>query len=182
MSSRTACGRIVSWSECSWQCSASSWPRAAASRAIAWLRMSCSPTRKKVAWAPAASSASRIAGVPSGSGPSSKVSAAPAGTRSRPGSRRQRSTSATSSPNDGTSALRALLARLQQALAQLLLLLRRGVEPREVRQLVERAQAEQLLEQRRRAVEHGAELRAPGLLDQPALEQRRDGRLGRHAA
>ena len=39
-------------------------------------------------------------------------------------------------------------------------------------QLVERAQAEELEEQRRRAVEHRAELRAPGLLDQAALEQR----------
>ena len=67
----------------------------------------------------------------------------------------------------------ARLAGPQQALAQLGLLLGRRIPARDVRQLVERAQAEQLQEQRRRAVEDGAELRVARLLDQPALEQRR---------
>ena len=44
------------------------------------------------------------------------------------------------------------------------------------------AQAEQLQEQRRRAVEHGAERRAPRLLDQAALGQRRGGGLRGDAA
>ena len=43
-------------------------------------------------------------------------------------------------------------------------------------------QPEQLQEQRRRAVEHGAELRAAGLLDQPAVGQRGGRRLGGDAA
>src|SRR4051794_5636443 len=178
-----------SWRTCSWPCKASSWPRASASRAIAWCWTSCSPTTKNVACTPAASSASSTAGVPSGSGPSSKVSAAPAATRSSPGSRRQRSAVSSIWPWPGTtareparSALRALLAGLQQPLAQLLLLLGSGIEARQLGQLVEPAQAEELLEQRGGAVEHRAELRAPGLLDDPALEQRRHRRLRGHAA
>ena len=43
-------------------------------------------------------------------------------------------------------------------------------------------QPEQLQEQRRRAVEDGAELGAAALLDQPAVEQRRDRRVGVDAA
>src|SRR4051812_1766016 len=174
-SSRAACGRSVSCRTCSKPWSASSWPRAAASRATAWLRINCSPTTKKVARTPADSSASSTARVPSGSGPSSNVNTAPDGTRSSPGMRSQSSASS----SGRTSALGALLARLQQPLAQLLLLLGRGIELRQVRQLVERAEAEQLLEQRGCAVEDGPELRAAGFLDQAALEQRRDRRLRR---
>src|ERR1700704_4495497 len=81
----------------------------------------------------------------------------------------------------GLGGLRALLARAQQALAQLALLLRGRVEGRRVGESVEAGEAEQALEQLRAAVEHGAEARAPRLLDQPALEQRADRRLGRHA-
>src|SRR3954470_2451381 len=76
------------------------------------------------------------------------------------------------------SALGALLARAEQALAQLRLLLGRGVERRELGQGVEPGEAEQLLEQRRRPVQHGAELRAARFLDEPTLEQGRDGGLG----
>src|SRR4051794_11703401 len=56
--------------------------------------------------------------------------------------------------------------RLQQTVAQGRLLLRRGVPLGDVREVVRAAEPEQLQEQRRRAVQHGAELRAPGLLDQ----------------
>src|SRR4051795_7059957 len=59
----------------------------------------------------------------------------------------------------------ALLAGAQQALAQVGLLLGRRVPLRRVRQVLERAQAEELQEQRGRAVEHRAELRAARLLD-----------------
>src|SRR4051795_6601735 len=145
--------------------------------------MSCSPTTKKVARTPAASRASSTAGVESGSGPSSNVRATPFGTRSSAGNFRQSSTVSSISANEGTgSALSALLAGLEQALAQLRLLLRRGVEAGEVGQRVEPFEAEQLLEQRGGAVQHGAELRAARLLDQAALEQRRNGRLGGDAA
>src|SRR3954469_3911187 len=82
----------------------------------------------------------------------------------------------------GASALGALLAGLEEALAELLFVLRRRIELREPRQLVEPAQAEELLEQRGGAVEHGAELRPAGFLDDPAFEQRRDRRVGSHAA
>src|SRR3954454_14724131 len=61
---------------------------------------------------------------------------------------------------------RALLAGLEQAVAQLGLLLRRRVPLPGVRQVLERLEPEQLQEERRRAVEHRAELRAPRLLDQ----------------
>ena len=68
----------------------------------------------------------------------------------------------------------ARLAGLEQPLAQVGLLLGRRV-PRARRRAASSSdgQAEELEEQRRRAVEDRAELRAPGLLDQPALEQRR---------
>ena len=52
----------------------------------------------------------------------------------------------------------------------------------ELGQLLERAQAEQLQEQRGGAVEHGAERRAAGLLDQAALGERARGGLRRDAA
>ena len=68
---------------------------------------------------------------------------------------------------------RAHVAGLEQALAQLVLLAGRGVPARGVGQVADRGEAEELQEQRRRAVEDGAELRAAGFLDQPALEQRR---------
>ena len=68
---------------------------------------------------------------------------------------------------------RALVARAQQAVAQRGLVLRARVPLLELGQLLDRAQAEQLEEQRGRAVEHGAERRAAGLLDQAALDQRR---------
>ena len=74
------------------------------------------------------------------------------------------------------------LAGAQQAVAQRGLVLRARVPLRRVGQLVDRLQPEQLEEQRRRAVQHGAELRAAGLLDQAALDQRRRGRLRRDAA
>ena len=77
---------------------------------------------------------------------------------------------------------RARFARAQQPLAQLGGLLRRGVEARDVGQLLERAQAEELQEGARGAVERGAELRAAGLLDQVALLQARDGVVGVDAA
>src|SRR4051812_30580227 len=145
--------------------------------------MSCSPTTKNVAFTPTSSRASSTSGVESGSGPSSNVSATPLGTRSRAGNFRQRSAVSTISRYGGTgSALGALLAGLEQALAQLRLLLRRGVEAGEVGQRVEPFEAEQLLEERGGAVQHGAELRAPRLLDQAALEQRRHRRLGGDAA
>src|SRR4051812_14611362 len=153
---------MFSWCVCSKPCRPSSWPRASASRATAWWRISCSPTTKNVARTPAASSASSTKGVPSGSGPSSKVRQAPRDTCSRPGMYRHRSAVSSISPYDGMgdSALGALLARAEQALAQLRLLLRRGVEGRELGQIVEPGEAEQLLEERRRPVEHRAELRA----------------------
>ena len=66
-----------------------------------------------------------------------------------------------------------LLARAQQAVAQLALFLGRRVPLVRGRAGRPALEAEQLQEQGGRAVEHGAELRAPGLLDQPALEERR---------
>src|SRR4051794_17778157 len=77
---------------------------------------------------------------------------------------------------------RAGLAGSQQALAQLGLLLGRGVPLRHGGQVVHSAQPEELQKARRRAIEHGAELRAPRLLDEPALEQRRGRRLRGDAA
>ncbi len=77
---------------------------------------------------------------------------------------------------------RARLAGAQQALAQVGLLLGRRVPLRDVGQLLQRAQPEQLEELRARAVEDGAELRATRLFDQPAVEQRRRRRVGAHAA
>ena len=77
---------------------------------------------------------------------------------------------------------RAGLAGPEQPLAQLRLELGRRVELASSRQLVERAQAEQPQEQLAGPVQDRAELRAAGLLDQPALEQRRRGRLGVDAA
>ena len=64
---------------------------------------------------------------------------------------------------------RARVARAEQAVAQGRLVLRARVPLLELGELLERAQAEELEEQRRRAVEDGAERRAAGLLDQPAL-------------
>ena len=77
---------------------------------------------------------------------------------------------------------RALLARAQQPVAQRGLLLRARVPLRRVGQLVDRPEPEQLQEQRRGAIQHGAELRPAGLLDQPAVDERGRRRLGRHAA
>src|SRR5215212_2914402 len=76
----------------------------------------------------------------------------------------------------------ARLAGAQEALADVALVLRRGVEGRRVRQRVEPTQPEQLLEQLGGAVHDRAEARAPGLLDQPALEQRADRGLRCDAA
>ena len=73
----------------------------------------------------------------------------------------------------GPATVPAGLAGAQQAVAQRGRLLRARVPLREVGQLLGRVQPEQLQEQRRGAVEDGAELRAAGLLDQPALDQRR---------
>ena len=77
---------------------------------------------------------------------------------------------------------RARLAGAQQALAQRGGLLGARVPLRDVRQLVGRVSPKSLQEQRRRAVEDGAELRAAGLLDQPAVDQRGGRRLRGHAA
>ena len=63
--------------------------------------------------------------------------------------------------------LAARFAGAQQALAQLACSSGVGSHCGDVGQLVQRAQAEQLQERGRRAVEDGAELRAPGLLDRP---------------
>src|SRR3954451_8320378 len=76
---------------------------------------------------------------------------------------------------------RALLAGLEQAVAQLGLLLRARVPLRGIGQAFERIEAEQLEEQRRRPVEHRAELRPAGLLDEAALQQRRGGGVGADA-
>ena len=73
---------------------------------------------------------------------------------------------------------RPRLSGSQQPLAQLLLELGRGIERGDLGQLVQGGEPEQAQEQLGGAVEHGAELGAPGLLDQPALEQRGRGRLG----
>ena len=54
----------------------------------------------------------------------------------------------------------ALLSRLEQAIAQLLLVLGRGVELGDVGQRVERLEAEELLEEVGGAVEDGAEARS----------------------
>ena len=77
---------------------------------------------------------------------------------------------------------RARLAGAQQAIPQLGLLLGGRIPLRDVGQLGQRLQAEELEEQGRRAVEHGPELGPPRLLDDPALEQRRRRRLRVHAA
>src|SRR4051812_27684880 len=77
---------------------------------------------------------------------------------------------------------RARLARPEQALAQLRLLLGRRVPFGHVGQLVERVEAEELEEARRRAVEHGTELRAARFLDQAALEERGGRAVGGDAA
>ena len=69
-SSRNSRQELGTWR---WPCRAISCPAAAIDAAIAGKRTTCSPTRKKVARA--SPSASRIAGVPSGCGPSSNVSA-----------------------------------------------------------------------------------------------------------
>src|SRR5262249_55621817 len=122
------------------------------------------------------------------SGPSSNVSATLSlSSLSRPWNSAQVSSVSSCSLNAGillprSLGRRTLLARLQQALAQVGLLVRRRVEGGNLGQCVEPAEAEQLLEQGGRPVEHGAELRAARLLDQPALEQRRDGGLGGDAA
>src|SRR5919106_6665917 len=78
--------------------------------------------------------------------------------------------------------LSAPLPRPEQAFPQLALVLGRRIERRGVGQRVEAGEAEELLEQLGAAVESRPEARASRLLDQPALEQRADGRLGRHAA
>src|SRR5205085_10703977 len=59
----------------------------------------------------------------------------------------------------------ARLARAQQPVAQVGLIVGRRVPCRRVGQVVERGEAEELEEQRRRAVKAGAELRAARLLD-----------------
>ena len=73
---------------------------------------------------------------------------------------------------------RAGLARAQQALAQLGLLLRGRVPAGDVGQLLQGAQPEQLQELGARAIQDRAELGVAGLLDQAAVEQRGDGRVG----
>ena len=80
------------------------------------------------------------------------------------------------------SRLCPLFACFKQAIAQSALLLGRRIELRNVRKGIEAAEPEELLEELRGAVEHRAELRAPRFMDESSLEQRADGRLGRHAA
>src|SRR5579884_1981507 len=77
---------------------------------------------------------------------------------------------------------RARVARSQQPLSQLLLDLWRQIELPHIRQLVDRAQAEQPQEQLAGAVQHRPELGAAAFLDHPALEQRRGCGLGVDAA
>ena len=87
-------GRTWSCLKCRCPCNPTSWPRARISRASSGAEAICSPSRKKVAFAPTASRASSTASVSpgAGSGPSSKVSTAlPLGlTRSIPGTPLQR--------------------------------------------------------------------------------------------
>lgn len=78
--------------------------------------------------------------------------------------------------------LGARLACLEQPLAQVALVLGRGVEARHVGEGVEGLEAEQLLKEVGGAIEHCAEARAARLLDQTALEQRAGGRFRRHTA
>ena len=121
-----------------------------------------------------------------GPGPSSNVSATrSSSSRSSAGNSRQRASVSRCWPklgNQPCAGRGALLARLQEAVAERALLLGRRIERGDVGQLVQAAEAEELLEQVARAVEDGAELGAAGLLDQPALEQRADRRLRRDAA
>src|SRR4051794_25769599 len=63
-------------------------------------------------------------------------------------------------------------ARTQQAIAECGGLFGRRVPLRDIRELLRRVEAEELEEERGRAVQHRAELRAAGLLDQAALDQR----------
>src|SRR5215217_9535916 len=76
----------------------------------------------------------------------------------------------------------ARLAGAQEPLADAALVLGSRVERGRVRQRVEPGEAEQLLEQLGGAVHHRPEAGPPRLLDQPALEQSPDGRLGGHSA
>ena len=76
---------------------------------------------------------------------------------------------------DSRQLLSPLLSGLEQALAQLALVLGRRVEPGRVGQGVEAGEPEEALEQLRRPVDGGAEARAARLLDQAALGQRADG-------
>ena len=82
----------------------------------------------------------------------------------------------------GGGVARALLAGAQQAVAQVGLLLGRGIPLHDARQRLERVQPEELEEEVGRAVQDGAELRAPRLLDEAALLERRRRRLGGDAA
>src|SRR5512139_3359647 len=74
-------------------------------------------------------------------------------------------------PLPARPSLDPLLTRLQQALAQLALVLRRRVELRRIRKGVEAREPEELLEQRGGPVGDRTELRPPTLLDHPALGQ-----------
>src|SRR4051812_49127083 len=74
------------------------------------------------------------------------------------------------------------LARTQKPVPQGCGLLRARVPLCGVGQVLRRVQAEELEEQRRRAVQDGAELRTAGLLDQPAVGEGAGGGLARHAA
>src|SRR6266540_3670643 len=80
------------------------------------------------------------------------------------------------------SLTRALLPGAQQLVAQLLLVLGARPEAFDVGQRVERLEPEELLEEWRRAIEDRAELRAPALLDQAAVLEGRDRRVGVDAA
>ena len=73
-------------------------------------------------------------------------------------------------------------SRTQQAISERGRLLGRRIPLRDLGQVVRRVQPEELEEQRRRAVQDGAELAAARLLDQPAFGQRGGRGLRRHAA
>ena len=74
------------------------------------------------------------------------------------------------------------LARAQETIPQLRLLLGARVPAGDVRKLIERVQPEQLQELDAGAVQHRTELRMARLLDEPALEQRGGGGVCAHAA
>ena len=81
-------------------------------------RSTCSPTRKNVAVAPAAASASSTAGVPSGCGPSSKVSATPLSAARRQGMPRRSRRAGRAAPAPATSSRRRRQGRARAAAAR----------------------------------------------------------------